>query len=351
VSRSPAATAVVHLVWGPLGIEPLHAFLRSYHAHDAGAPHELVVVFNGVPLYPGAGPGRTRPSAQRQSPAGEAPDREALLAELKDTPHRLIELEQPVQDLAAYVLAAQQLEHGRLCFLNSYSRILAADWLAKLSDGLDQPQTGLVAATGSWASLHSWVKYTLFLPSPYRGVLPHKQVAKEHFLAIGAERGGASPPADGGSPSSPQAPSLVARLRGVFPAVPEQLIRFGSFPAHHLRTNAFMAERSIFTSLRMGRIARKMDAYSLESGRNSITRQVQRQGLRTLVVARDGGLYDCEQWPESRTFWQGDQEGLMIADNQTRFYANGPPERQRLLSAFAWGRQGVPGRLVSSELS
>ncbi len=41
--------AVVHLVWGPLGPEPLRDFLRSYHAHDAGAPHELVVLFNGVP--------------------------------------------------------------------------------------------------------------------------------------------------------------------------------------------------------------------------------------------------------------------------------------------------------------
>jgi hypothetical protein len=342
--------AVVHLVWGPLGPEPLRDFLRSYHAHDAGAPHELVVLFNGVPGG-GAGLPAERPQTRSRGPAdvadgAEAPGREALLAELRDTPHRLIELERPVQDLAAYALVAERLAHDRLCFLNSHSTILAAGWLAKLDHGLDQPHTGLVATTGSWASLSSWLRYALSLPSPYRGVLPDRRAAKEQFRAIEAERSGAGELTGGESPSSMQAPSLRDRLRGVFPAVPEQLIRFGGFPAHHLRTNAFLLERATFTSLRMGRIAKKMDAYSLESGRNNITRQVQRRGLRALVVARDG-LYDREQWPRSHTFWLGDQEGLLVADNQTRLYTNGSPERRRLLSAFAWGRQADPGRLGS----
>jgi hypothetical protein len=343
--------AVVHLVWGPLGPEPLRDFLRSYHAHDAGVPHELVVVFNGVPRG-GAGPPAARAqSALRAASGPEAPGREAFLAELRDTPHRLVELARPVQDLAAYSQVAERLEHDRLCFLNSYSTILAAEWLAKLDHALNQPRVGLVGATGSWASLNSWVKYTLFLPTPYSGVLPGRRAAKELFLAIGAERDGAVEPTGGESPSRPRAPSPLDRLRGVFPAVPEQLIRFGGFPAHHLRTNAFVLERATFTSLRMGRITRKMDAYSLESGRNNITRQIQRRGLRALVVARDGGLYDREQWHRSRTLWLSDQEGLLVADNQTRLYANAPPERRRLLSALAWGRQADPGRSGSPRAS
>ncbi len=255
-----------------------------------------------------------------------------------------------MQDLAAYASAAERLEHDRLCFLNSHSTILAADWLAKLEHGLDQPHTGLVAATGSWASLSSWLKYSLRLPSPYRGVLPDRRAAKERFLAIDAERNGAVEPA-GGSPGRAHAPSLRDRLEGAFPAIPEQLIRFGGFPAHHLRTNAFVLERATFTSLRMGRIARKMDAYALESGRNNITRQVQRRGLRALVVARDGSLHDPEQWPASHTFWSGEQERLLVGDNQTRLYSNGPPERRRLLSAFAWGQQADPGESGSSRAS
>ena len=85
-----------------------------------------------------------------------------------------------------------------------------------------------------------------------------------------------------------------------------------------------------------------MDAYRLENGRHNLTRQVQAMGLRTLVVARDGSRYDPEQWPLSRTLWQGDQEGLLVADNQTRSYAVGGLERRRLLSGFAWGPRADP---------
>jgi hypothetical protein len=316
-------TAVVHLVWGPLGLEPLRDFLRSYHAHDAGAPHELVVVFNGVP--PGS--------------------RVAFLVELHDTPHRLVELERPVQDLAAYALLVERLEHDHLCFLNSHSTILAADWLAKLEHALDQPRVGLVGATGSWASIHSMVLHSLFLPNPYRGVLPDKKVMRAQFREIELERsseaGQADDETDNESPKRSLARAVLGTLR-TFPAMPEQVLRFESFPSPHLRTNAFMAERGTLRNLRWGRVERKLDAYLLENGRNSFTRQLQRMGLGTLVVARDGSLYERERWPLSRTLWQRDQEGLLIADNQTRLYANGGMDRRRLLSVYAWGRRADP---------
>jgi hypothetical protein len=337
-------TAVVHLVWGPLGVEPLRDFLRSYREHDAGAEHELVIVFNGVPRAAGAPSPRMHRSARAKYAGVTVPEREAFLAELRDIPHRLVELERPVQDLPAYAMVAERLQHDRLCFLNSHSTILAPLWLAKLGDGLAQPGAGLVAATGSWASLSSWVLYTLMLPSPYRGILPGRHATKEQFLAIDAERDNQSAGASG--EPTPQRRSTLDRLKEL-PAIPEQLIRFRRFPAAHLRTNGFMVERELLRNLRMARITRKMDAYSLESGRNNITRQIRRQGLQALVVARDGETYTCERWPESRTFWQRQQEGLLIADNQTRFYANGSPARQRVLAAFAWGRQGDPGSSIA----
>jgi hypothetical protein len=36
---------VVHLARGSNGPAPLERFLESYRAHDAGAPHKLLVVF------------------------------------------------------------------------------------------------------------------------------------------------------------------------------------------------------------------------------------------------------------------------------------------------------------------
>jgi hypothetical protein len=311
--------AVVHLVWGPFGAEPLRRFVRSYREQPAGAEHELVVLLNNV----------------------SAELRPQLLAELEGVEHRVLELPAPVQDLAAYAQATGRLEHERLCFLNSHSEVLAPGWLAKLERALDQPRTGLVGATGSWASTRSWVLHSYLLPTPYRGHIPERRIAREQFLAIEREREG-EPVSDAAEPPRRTLrDSLRAKLR-TLPDMPVQLLGFEGFPAHHLRTNAFMADRATLARVRVRRLATKMDAYRLENGRHSLTRQVQAMGLRTLVVARDGYSYDREQWPLSHTLWQGDQEGLLVADNQTRSYAVGGLERRRLLSAFAWGPLADP---------
>ena len=322
---------------------PLREFLASYRRHRAGVEHELVVLLNNVP----------------------APLRPELEAELEDVEHRLLTTARPVQDLAAYAYAAEHLEHRRLCFLNSYSAILAPDWLAMLDHALDQPRAGLVGATGSWASLHSAVLNAFLLPNPYRRVVPGRSIAREQMRAIELELDAARQPGGAGGASAAPASSTPAAMSPApralaselpprtlsgsvlstlksFRPMPEQLLRFAPFPAYHVRTNAFMLDRSTFAALHMRSLTRKMDAYLLESGRASFTRQVQRMGLRTLVVARDGASYDHPQWPASCTFWQGDQQGLLVADNQTRSYANGDLNRRRLLSAFAWGPLAAP---------
>jgi len=272
--------------------------------------------------------------------------RSALSAELDGIEHRLLDLDEPVQDLTAYAEAVKRLDHDRICFLNSYSAILAPDWLAKLQHALAQPGVGLVGATGSWASVRSSVLNSLFLPNPYRGALPKRSVTRDEMNAINAEIEQMRTSPDGAPVEAAASPrklstSVLSTLKSFGP-MPEQLLRFPAFPACHMRTNGFMAERAILAELQMHGISRKMDAYALESGRDSLTRQIQRRGLRTLVVARDGTIYDQEQWPLSRTFWQGEQEALLIADNQTRIYANGSLDRRRVLAGFAWGAQADP---------
>jgi hypothetical protein len=283
--------------------------------------HELVVLFNGV--------------ATEQ--------RRELMGELDGVEHRLLTLDEPVQDLVAYRQAAERLDHERVCFLNSFSVILAQNWLAKLTHALDQPATGLVGATGSWSSLRSWALNALRLPSAYRAVVPDREAAFQQFRDLQRELadGRNGDPAIGGGPRRSPAERLRAFLQ-MLQSLSEQIARFEGFPAVHLRTNGFMVRRATFERVRIGALGRKMDAYSLESGRTSLTRQVWDMGLRALVVARDGSLHDAARWPQSRTFWQGDQENLLIADNQTGLYANGGLDRRRLLSALAWGIQAEP---------
>jgi hypothetical protein len=305
---------VVHLVWAPLGPAPLERFLDSYRRHDAGAPHGLVVLFNGF-----------APDADL------APWRKLL----SNTSYDEVRLESPMLDLAAYIAVIEQRSAARYCFLNSYSEILADGWLMKLLTAMALPDVGIVGTTGSWASTRSMKLHLLGLPSAYAGVLPARKVAAEQFMALESEISGRVAPK-----------SFWGRMRSRLDTlyeIPERTLPYDAFPAYHIRTNAFMLTRDAIDQLKLRSVQTKQDAYMLENGRHSITREMQRKGLRALVVDRDGAVYDAPEWDRSRTFWQGHQEGLMIADNQTRTYAQADVARRRLLAAFAWGRNADPG--------
>jgi hypothetical protein len=125
----------VHLVWAPLGVEPLRRFVRSYRARSAGRDHDLLVVLNGFD------------------------DDEALAsarAELRGVSHEQHVTARPMQDLAAYRAAAEHAtDADALCFLNSHSEPLADCWLALLDDQRRVPGVGIVGATGSHESAFS----------------------------------------------------------------------------------------------------------------------------------------------------------------------------------------------------
>jgi hypothetical protein len=305
--------AVVHLVWGPLGPAPLREFLRSYNACEAGASHELVIVFNGV-----------APPEEDPGTLG------ALMAELQGTAHRQIVLERPTLDLVAYEHAARTLDHEYICVLNSHSRLRSAGWLGLLERALRKPNVGLVGATGSWASLRSYALRQLGLPSPYRRVWPDRSRTFSQFQALHAERTGAS------ATRGPIAFLHTTR------ALANMTIGFSQFPAPHLRTNAFMAERHLLCRALSQNLRRKVDAHRVESGHRSITAQIERSGLQALVVDRAGQTFESPEWPESKTFWQADQEGLLVADNQTDVYQCADGARRRLLAQYAWGERAAP---------
>lgn len=130
-----AGVCVVHLVWAPLGLEPLRRFTRSYRARSAGCEHALLVVFNGF---------------------ADAAALDAARAELAELEHAQLVPSHPLQDLGAYRAAA---EHARdadtLCFLNSHSELLVDGWLALLERQLRAPGVGIVGATGSHESSFS----------------------------------------------------------------------------------------------------------------------------------------------------------------------------------------------------
>jgi hypothetical protein len=286
------AIAVVHLVRRKNGVEPLRRFVESYRRHPAGREHELVVLLKG---FPGA------------SDLGEHE------APLSGVPHRRLPVPDSGLDIGAYFAAVDRLEHGHFCFLNSYSRILAPDWLAKLHRWITAGGVGLAGATGSCQRLGH--------PADARGL-------ERRVLARWRR----------GDLLQPIAYRLL-RLAGLWRPARD----FPPFPNYHLRTNAFMAARATLERVRPGPIRTKLGAWKFESGNDSLTQRVRRLGLRVLVVGRDGEGYEPERWHLSNTFRQSRQENLLVADNQTDGYEAADRALRDVVSRDAWGEWARPG--------
>ncbi|WP_027578500.1 hypothetical protein [Bradyrhizobium sp. Ai1a-2] len=118
----------------------------------------------------------------------------------------------------------------------------------------------------------------------------------------------------------------------------ESLPSFPDFPNPHIRTNGFMIRRALFLELLSNvQLSTKWDAYSVESGGASITRQVLERGLTALVVGRDGRGYAPNWWPHSQTFRQGSQHNLLVHDNVTRTFESLPFGEKIHMSKLSWG--------------
>ena len=112
---------------------------------------------------------------------------------------------------------------------------------------------------------------------------------------------------------------------------------FDHFPNHHIRTNGFMIMRETMLKIRRGVLLTKMQAYILESGKHSITKQIESMGLRSIVVDKNGKGYEKYEWDISDTFWRRTQGSLLISDNQTRRYDREGLAWRQKREFFAWG--------------
>jgi hypothetical protein len=419
---------LVHLVREVNGLGAFRGFAEALRTHPPGLDCDLVLAMKGF-----------------SSRAQAAP----YLREAADLAPTTLFFPDRGMDLGVYLALAARLRRDRYCFVNSHSRPLVEGWLAKLDAALARPGVGQVGATGSWASMHSWVTNLIGLPSAYKGLLPPRAIARQLSLELqreaallasdsdsGLASGSASESAsesssesvfvsesesnsesssesvfvsesdsnsesssesvfvsesdsnsesssesvfvsesDSNSESSSESvfvsesdsnsglgsglasesssesalnsarrPAVsVARLRfGSILRVPRELAEFAPFPAAHLRTNVFMVSHAALRELDLPVVQSKIDAQVVESGRESITAQLARIGLCSLVVDRTGAVHGASRWERSRTLWQSRQERLLVADNQTRCYTAGTFARRDLLSTLAWGVSADP---------
>jgi len=326
--------AVVYLARQAEGLEALRRFARSYEGHDAGVPHDLIVLYKGY------------------QPTREFDRARVAFACI---PHQAIEIDDVGFDIDAYFSAARRIDHALVCFLNTHTGIVADGWLAALERQASKPHVGVAGAMGSFESLAT---SSLFVQEIARKCLSASYVRNAstdyYFDFVLNCRRGEMPVRGGARPPSAFAQMRRRLIRAcklvrarlytprLSPDDVAQLSRFPRFPNPHIRTNGFMMLRERFLGADCPTMSSKWDAYAFESGTDSLTARLRRQGLTTVVVDRAGQSYDMDAWCHSGTFRMGAQPGLLLTDNQTRLFAAMAPGHQATVERMTWGDYLAP---------
>lgn len=246
----------------------IDAFLDSYSHFRAGVPHHLSILLKG-----------------------KTAETKKLTKFLQKHGDSVSVLRVPDEgfDIGSYVYAAKRLNFRIFCFLNSYSRILAPNWLNFLTSPILKGGASLTGCTGSW----------------------------ESFSTTMMEEG------------------LPFAIEG-WPNFPQRLADFPRFPNPHIRTTAFCISRKDFLKLKLPKAKTKVDCWLIESGSDSITRQIQRQKRNVFLVGKNGKVYLPHLWSASEIFRVPGQKNLLIADNQTDNYDDFPEAYQLKITASTW---------------
>lgn len=338
--------AVLYLARCAEGLEPFRKFRESYRHHPAGIAHDLVVIYKGF----------TEP--------GALADARAVFA---DTPHTGLELPDTGFDIGAYLAAAGMIAHDYVCCINTFTEILAENWLAALHRHASLPDVGIAGATASYESMYESIRLlTRMVWLCREDRIPYDPRISAYFDFI-LEQQCPAWKANGlarllrkRSPLSKLKALLIKRphrhlkQRRRWPILRQQLqqrwdtytqegqpmarlLHFPRFPNPHIRSNGFLVRRKDLLDARRAPIDDKLDACEVESGADSLTWQLRRRGLRAVLVDRHGTGYDVDGWWRSKTFRLGDQRDLLMADNRTRDYDSMTPEARITHAVMSWG--------------
>jgi len=331
---------------------PLRRFAESYARHRGGIDHDLVVVYKGFSQRDALGAARSVFSS---------------------IPHSGLELTDAGLDIGSYLAAAAALPHEYVCFVNTFSEIVADDWLGNLHRFVSMQGVGIAGATGSYESLKSSLKLT----HKVRWLCNEARIGYDerlvHYYDFILELGCRVWKARGaGLPYSTWealvagfkalgwryrgAASIIEVLRSPSGREPldEQFERhwnhllapgrflaeyaqFPAFPNPHIRSNAFMIERRRLLEIGFKAPDSKIAACAFESGADSLSSRLRRQGLRTLVVDKHGRGHDLPEWSGSATFRLREQEDLLVHDKQTRSFDSMSPGTRLTHRRLSWG--------------
>jgi hypothetical protein len=308
--------AVVYLARSADGsVSDFEPFIKSYRQHDAGIPHDLIIIRKGL----------------HQRFGSQA----ALTEMLNGIPHRAVDVLDDGFDIQAYLKVTPYLRHDRVCFLNTFSQIAAGNWLRSLNAPLDRDDVGMTGVTGSYKSLFTslfflfkvaWltsfqdIQYSPKIAKQFREILrgqAENWLGKRGSIWMQIKR-------ELGRPIFGR-PFDTEEIETGFGMHWETLTRPGAqlfpfrdfrpFPNPHLRSNAFMISRQLLIDLDFKLDNTKGATNRFESGPDGLPTGLAQRGLASVLVGADGVGYEVADWPKSATFRLGDQANVLVTDN------------------------------------
>lgn len=322
-----AAVTVVYRAAAAAGAQAHRRFALSFRQFEPGAPHRLVVVYEGF----------RDPQARAAATAA--------LAGLG--PQEAVERAAPVSVARACIAAARHAATPLVAFLDADAdaEVRAAGWLGAFCAALERPWIGMVGAAGSHESARDsrilvekavWLARTARIPRDPR-IAAHfrpwlQERAPEWLVTDGlADRGASAVPA---AAEAAWAAECERLLRGPF----AHLARAPGFPDPHLRPVAVAAACATLLAA-----AETLPGEAAPGGGwAGLCAAVRHTGRALAVAGRDGRLYREADWLRSRTFRADMQQNLLVADDAARAYADAPGPERDTLRLMTWGAAALP---------
>lgn len=114
--------------------------------------------------------------------------------------------------------------------------------------------------------------------------------------------------------------------------------KFFQFPNPHLRTNGFMLRGiDFYNFIKNKKIHVKLDAWEIESGKNSMTNYFKKRGFDIFIINSEGEKFSMKNWPYSETFNYKFQLKSLISDNHTRKYDKLSKTEKKIAQFKTWG--------------
>jgi hypothetical protein len=259
--------------------ENLKKFLAALTDFPAGYPHDLILMFKNFKCH----------------------EINTLIREHQIDPNSVLEVPDRNFDLGSYFYATTKINTEYVIFFNSYSRPQAKDWLKLYQQAMRLNSSFLVGATGSYES-------NGFTPPFYEG----RSVSRRLYWVIRYMY------------------RLILSILSLFNNV--------SFPNSHIRSNAFLTKRSLYSDYikKHGLPVTKTDCHLIESGPHSFTRYAESKGMNPGIVDIDGRFFNLENLHNTEVFRRDKQRKLVVSDNRSREFQDTSSDIRRSLEWDAW---------------